>query len=256
MRPIQNKVEVLGVHGIPLVKHGDDIVEMLCDALDAHGIKLQDGDILVVAQSIVSKAEGATVRLKDVEPSPRARIISEEIDKDPAVVEVILREADCVVRLRGGRLITRTRHGWVCANSAVDVSNVSGGDVAATLPRNPDASARRIREKVHTLTGRRVAVVISDTFGRPFRHGQVNVAIGVAGIKPIYDRRGEKDLYGYELQAKEIAVADELASTAELVMGEAAEGVPVAVIRGYRYGSVEDARISDLQRPLEQELFL
>jgi coenzyme F420-0:L-glutamate ligase/coenzyme F420-1:gamma-L-glutamate ligase len=250
------KIEVFGVKGIPMVKPGDNIARLLVKALKTSGVKLENGDIIVVSQVIVSKAEGRMVKLKDVKPGLKARVMAEKLGKEAEVVELILREALEVLRFRNGHLITRTRHGYVCANSGVDLSNVSGGDAATLLPSDPDLSARKIRSEIYRLTGKRVAVIISDTFGRPFRLGQINVALGVSGMKPIHDRRGEKDLFGRELQVKEIAVADELASAAELVMGEADEGIPIAVIRGYKYEASRRPGGKQLIRPRDKDLFL
>jgi len=185
------KLEVIGVQGIPLVRRGDSIARLLVEALKRMGENLQDGDVVVVSQVIVSKAEGRMVKLKNVKPGLKARIMAEKLGKEAEVVELILREALEVLRFRNGHLITRTRHGYVCANSGVDLSNVSGGDTAALLPSDPDLSAKKIKNEIYRLTGKRVAVVVSDTFGRPFRLGQVNVALGVSGMKPIHDRRGK-----------------------------------------------------------------
>jgi len=250
------RLEVIGVQGIPLIKRGDNIARLLVEALKRMGENLRDGDVVVVSQVIVSKAEGRVVKLKDVKPSLRARVMAERLGREAEVVELILREAEEVLRFRDGHLITRTRQGYVCANSAVDLSNVSGGDAASLLPLDPDLSAEKIRKEIRKLTGRKVAVIISDTFGRPFRLGQVNVALGVSGMEPIHDRRGEKDLYGRKLQVKEIAVADELASAAELVMGEADEGIPIAIIRGYKYKRSRKPGGRRLIRPREKDLFL
>jgi coenzyme F420-0:L-glutamate ligase/coenzyme F420-1:gamma-L-glutamate ligase len=171
-------------------------------------------------------------------------------------VEVILRESKGIVRMGNGKLITETKHGIVCANSGVDKSNVPGKRRVALLPKDPDMSARKIREEIRRITGKDVSVIISDTHGRPLREGEINIAIGVAGIKPIRDRRGEKDLFGYTLKVKRTAIADELASAAELVMGQADEGVPVAIIRGYEYPKSEGAKVAELLRPREKDLFM
>jgi coenzyme F420-0:L-glutamate ligase/coenzyme F420-1:gamma-L-glutamate ligase len=256
MRNKLPKIEIIGVKNIPLIKPGDDLAELIVKALEKMGIKIKDGDILVISQVIVSKAEGRIVKLRSIKPSLKAKNISEKIGKEAEVVELILRETSEILRFRNGHLITRTKHGYVCANSGVDLSNVSGGDAAALLPLNPDRSASRIRRKIKKLTGKNVAVIVSDTFGRPFRLGQINVALGVSGMKPIHDRRGEKDLFGRILQVKEIAVADELASAAELIMGEASEGIPVALIRGYKYEADLKAGGKRLLRPPSKDLFI
>jgi coenzyme F420-0:L-glutamate ligase/coenzyme F420-1:gamma-L-glutamate ligase len=249
-------VQIIGVKGIPMVKAGDNVAELICRAAELQGTPIQDGDIIVVSHVVVSKAEGRIVNLDEVTPSAFARNIAELYGKDPALVEVVLREAKSIRRMANGKIITETRHGFVCANSGVDKSNVPGERRVALLPENPDASAERIRLEIKRLTGCDVAVIISDTHGRPFREGEVNVAIGVSGMKPIRDRRGEKDLFGYVLRVKRTAVADELASAAELVMGQADEGIPAAIIRGYKFIRSEDARATELVRPREDDLFI
>jgi coenzyme F420-0:L-glutamate ligase/coenzyme F420-1:gamma-L-glutamate ligase len=249
-------VQIIGVKGIPVVKAGDNVAELICRAAELQGTPIQDGDIIVVTHVVVSKAEGRVVNLDEVTPSAFARNIAELYGKDPALVEVVLREAKSIRRMANGKIITETRHGFVCANSGVDKSNVPGERRVALLPENPDASAERIRLEIKRLTGCNVAVIISDTHGRPFREGEVNVAIGVSGMKPIRDRRGEKDLFGYVLRVKRTAVADELASAAELVIGQADEGIPAAIIRGYKFIRSEDARATELVRPREDDLFI
>ena len=252
----QGKIEIIPVLGMPIVKQGDNIAKLIYQAVRKSNLTLYESDILVVAETVIAKSEGSTVALATVKPGTLARIIAERTGKDPRIAEIILRETKEIVRLSGSHIITETKHGWICANSGVDVSNVSGGSVVATLPEDADASARQIREGLKELAGKVIGVIISDTFGRPFRMGQSNVAVGIAGLKPILDRRGDKDLFGYVLRIKEIAVADEIAAAAELVMGEAAEGIPVAIVRGYIYKSSEEALIRDLIRPHETDLFL
>ena len=254
---MSSKVLIVGVKGIPLIKPNDDLAKIICEAVDKQGLSLEDGDIVVVSQTIVSKAEGSIVRLSEVRPTVKAKILAEATKKEPEVVEVILRESKNIVRLRHSHLITQTKHGFICANAGVDVSNVSGGDCVATLPKNPDESARKLRKRIKELTGKDVAVIISDTSGRPLRMGQINIAIGVSGMNPLLDRKGEKDLFGYELRVKEIAIADELASAAELVIGEADEGIPVAIIKGYKkYVKDEKAGAYMLNRPIKYDLFV
>jgi coenzyme F420-0:L-glutamate ligase/coenzyme F420-1:gamma-L-glutamate ligase len=200
--------------------------------------------------------EGKIVNLDAIEPSEFAKSLGQRLDKDPALVEVVLRESKSIVRMGNGNIITETRHGFVCANAGVDRSNVPGERNAVLLPVNPDRSAQRIREKIRKITGRDVAIIVSDTNGRPLRDGQINVAIGVAGIEPIRSRIGEKDLFGYVLRVKRIAIADELASAAELVIGQADEGVPVAIVRGYEYPKSEKARAKKLIMPKKKDLFI
>ncbi len=229
---------------------------MICEAAERQGTPMQEDDIVVVTQKVVSKVEGRVVRLKDVKPSDFAISLSKRVKKEPSLVELILREAKNIVRMGDGHLITETRHGWVCANSAIDKSNVSGGDSVALLPANPDRSARRLRQRVRELTGKRVAVIISDTFGRPLRMGHVDVAIGVAGINPILDLRGGRDIFGYVMRVKQAAIADELASAAELVIGNVGEMIPAAIVRGYRYPVDESAKARALIRPRSEDLFI
>lgn len=205
---------------------------------------------------IVSRAEGSIIDLDTITPSEFARKLAEKANKDPAIIEVVLREAETIVRMREGSLITRTKHGFICANSGVDQSNVPGERIVALLPKDPDSSAREIRNQIKLKTGKRVAVIVSDTHGRPLRDGEINVAIGVAGLNALRDRRGEQDLFGYTLRTKRTAIADELASAAELVMGQGDEAVPVALIRGYPFNVAEDATARDIVRPVERELFL
>ena len=249
-------VQIIGVKGIPIVEAGDNIAEFICKAAERQGTPIQDGDIIVVTHVVVSRAEGRVVNLDEVTPSAFARNIAELYGKDPALVEVVLREAKSIRRMAKGKIITETRHGFVCANSGVDKSNVPGERCVALLPEDPDASAEKIKLEIKRLTGCDVAVIICDTHGRPFREGEVNVAIGISGMKPIRDRRGEKDLFGYVLRIKRTAIADELASAAELVMGQADEGIPAAIIRGYKFVKSEDARATELVRPVEEDLFV
>ena len=249
-------VQIIGVRGLPIIKAGDNLAELICQAAEKQGTPIQDGDVIVVSHIIVSRAEGRVVDLNRVEPSPFAVQLARELNKDPRLVEVILRESRGIIRMGDGKLITKTKHGFICANSGVDKSNVLGQNNVALLPKNPDDSAQKIREEIKRITGRDVAVIISDTHGRPLREGEINIAIGVAGIKPIRDRRGEKDLFGYTLRVKRTAIADELASAAELVMGQANEGIPAAIIRGYRYPRSEEARATELIRPREKDLFI
>ena len=251
-----DSVQVLGVGGLPIVKVGDRLGELISDAARRQGTPVQGGDVVVVTHVVVSVAEGRVVNLDEVVPSGFARNFAERFGKDPALVEVVLRESRAVRRMFDGVLIAETRQGFVCANAGVDKSNVAGERIVALLPADADASAMRIREEIRKAAGCDVAVVVSDTHGRPLRMGEINVAIGVAGLKPIRDRRGEKDLFGYELRVKQTAVADELASAAELVIGQADEGVPVAIIRGYRYPRSEEAKATELVRPREKDLFL
>ncbi len=237
---------ILPLEGLPEVGPGADLAELVTQSR-----ALEDGDVVVLAQKIVSKAEGRVVRLDDVDPSTRALELAGP-DGDARHVEVILREAVRIVRTRGPLVIAQTRHGFVCASAGVDASNAPERGTLVLLPVDPDASARRIRGRIGELTGRSVAVVVSDSFGRPWRQGTTDVAIGVAGLAPLLDLRGTKDATGYELRSTQIAVADELAGAAELVMGKAA-GVPGAVIRGY--GAAGDGSARELVMPEDRDLF-
>jgi coenzyme F420-0:L-glutamate ligase/coenzyme F420-1:gamma-L-glutamate ligase len=248
-------VEIIVVNNLPLITKGDNLAELICNAAKKQNTPIRERDVIVITHVAVSKAEGNVVNLDEVSPSERAKEIAQQTDKEPALVEVILRETKEIVRMRPNSLITETKSGIVCANAGVDRSNVEGERNIVLLPENTDDSAQKIRQEIKRLTGCDVAVIVSDTHGRPFRMGEMNVAIGVAGIKPIRDRRGEKDLFGYVLRIKQTAIADELASAAELVIGQANEGIPVAIIRGYKYQATENASATELTRPKEKDLF-
>jgi coenzyme F420-0:L-glutamate ligase/coenzyme F420-1:gamma-L-glutamate ligase len=250
-----NEVEVIAVENLPMIKEGDNIGQLICKATEKQGTPIQGNDIIVVTHVAVSKAEGNVVNLDEITPSAQALEIAKKVFKDPAMVEVILRETKEIVRMGPNSLITETKQGIVSANAGVDRSNVKGDRNVALLPVNPDVSAQNIRQEIRKLTGNTVAVIVSDTHGRPLRMGEINVAIGIAGIKPIRDRRGEKDLFGYVLRIKQTCIADELASAAELVIGQANEGIPVAIIRGYNYQGAEDCSAKELTRPKEKDMF-
>ena len=220
-------IQLLPVHGLPEIRPADDLA-----ALIAELATLEDDDVVVVAQKVVSKAEGRIVRIDDFEPSEKARQLAGD-ERDPRELEVILREAKRIVRERGPLVIAETRHGFVCASAGVDHSNTPEHGTHVLLPLDPDASARGLRERLRELTGRTVGVVVADSFGRPFRHGTTDVAIGVAGFEPILDLRGTTDRIGYELRASRVAIADEVAGAADLARGKA-DGVPVVIVRGLR----------------------
>jgi len=248
-------VEIVAVENLPLITNGDNLAELICNAAEKQNTPIQEKDVIVITHVAVSKAEGNVVNLDDVSPSERATEIAQQTGKEPALVEAVLRETKEIVRLGPNSIITETKNGIVCANAGVDRSNIEGERNVVLLPKDADASAQKIRREIKRLTGCDVAVIVSDTHGRPFRMGEINVAIGVAGIKPIRDRRGEKDLFGYVLRIKQTSVADELASAAELVIGQANEGIPVAIIRGYNYQAMENASAAELTRPKEKDLF-
>jgi len=227
------RLELIALDGIGEIRPGDDLPAIIAEAARATAVTLGDDDVVVVTQKIVSKAEGRLVDLATVEPSDFARDWAERWDRDARQVEVVLRESASIVRMGpGGLIISRTRHGLVCANAGVDVSNVGAGEVAALLPEDPDASARGIRDGLRPRTGANSAVIISDSFGRPWRNGIVNVAIGSAGIESLLDLRGEPDVAGRPMRATIIAVADQLASAADLAGGKVDQR-PVVVVRGY-----------------------
>ena len=238
-------VSITPVEGLPEIREGDDLA-----ALIAERATLEDGDVLVIAQKVVSKAEGRVVRLAEVEPSEEATSIA--VGVDPRQIEVILREAARIVRVRPPLVIAETRHGLVCASAGVDASNAPEADSVVLLPEDPDASAARLRDRLRELTGAEIGVIVSDSFGRPWRQGTTDVAIGAAGIRPLVDLQGSRDATGYELHATVIAVADELAGAAELVMGKTA-GVPAAVIRGVNARG--EGRARELVMPAERDLF-
>jgi coenzyme F420-0:L-glutamate ligase/coenzyme F420-1:gamma-L-glutamate ligase len=247
------ELRVFGLNGIPEIQPGDDLVEIISAALDASDLKLEDGDVLVVTQKIVSKAEDRLVDLATIEPSPFAISYAEQWGKTPALVEVVLRESRRIVRTGHGVMICETRHGFVCANAGVDASNVPGDHTVCLLPVDPDASARALREGLRARTGVAAAVIISDSFGRPWRRGITNVAIGVAGMEVFADYRGQTDPWGHDLRVTIMAVPDELAATAELVHGKM-DGRPVALIRGYPYVR-GDGSAADLVLEPEKDLF-
>ena len=226
------------VHPLPrlgIIKEGDDVGLQICQACHETKFDLYEGDVLVVAQTIISRAEGHIVVLSSVVPSRRARRLAAKLGKPANLVEVIMQASKRVLRAEKGHLITETPHGFVCANAGVDSSNVPEPDSVTLLPENPDVSAQRIRQTIKEQLNVNVGIIISDTHGRPFREGAINVALGVAGLLPMKVYIGLTDLFGYELRSTKVAIADELASAAELVMGEAAEGNAVVVIRGYQY---------------------
>jgi len=247
------RLELFGLEGIGEVNAGDSIGALICVACAQQGIELVDDDVLVVAQKIISKAEGRLVRLDGVKPSERARQLGRDLDKEAKLGEVILGESRKVIRSGGRALIVETHHGFVCANAGVDQSNVGLRQVAL-LPQDADRSAREIRREIQTRARKTVGVIISDSFGRAWRLGTADVAVGVAGMKPIKDERGLKDRHGYELKAAVAAVADEIASAAELVMGKR-DGVPVVIVRGYHLEKKEDGSVQELLRPEAEDLF-
>jgi coenzyme F420-0:L-glutamate ligase/coenzyme F420-1:gamma-L-glutamate ligase len=240
-----------------MFNQGDDLPALIADGIVAAGLGLQDDDVLVIAQKVVSKVEGRVVKLTSVEPSATARAAGEKAGKDPALVHLIESESTEIMRVAPNVVIARHRTGQVLANAGIDASNITheDGEQALLWPIEPDTSATRLRTALETRFGVRLAVVISDSLGRAWRMGTTGTAIGVSGMKPIRDRRGETDLFGRTLISTVIGVADEIAAAASLVLGEAAEGIPVAIVRGARYDRDEAAGLGEMVRPIEEDLF-
>jgi coenzyme F420-0:L-glutamate ligase/coenzyme F420-1:gamma-L-glutamate ligase len=246
---LTGELRVIPLRGIPELEEGDDLAALLVESA-MHGPGFDQGDVLVVAQKAVSKAEGRVVHLADVEPSERARELAG--DSDPRRVEVILGEAREVLRARPPLVIAETRHGFVCASAGVDASNAKGPDTLILLPLDPDTSAALLRSRIHDLAGAEIGVIVSDSFGRAWRLGTTDVALGIAGIAALTDLDGQRDSLGYELHATQIAVADEIAGAAQLVMGKL-DAIPAAIVRGLELGG--DGLGSDLVMPRERDLF-
>lgn len=247
--------QTIALPDVPLVQSGDDLSQLILNALERADLTLNSGDIIVIASKIVSKAEGRVVALRDITPDEQALQIAQEVDKDPRIVELVLRESTGISRKRRGVLITEHRLGFVSANSGLDASNVDDTNQRVLLlPLDPDATAREICQRLQASTGQEIAIVITDTHGRPFRLGNVGVAIGVAGMQALWDRRGERDLFGREMLATLLGYADLVAAAAHLVMGEGAEGFPVVLIRGLNFPRGE-GKASDLNRPKEMDLY-
>ena len=247
------KVSIIPVLNLPLIQRGDDLVTLITNCLQASGEQLQDNDILVLSQKIVSKSEGNMVDLNEVTPSKEALELAREVGKDPRVVHLILKESKRIVRKSYGVLITEHRKGWICANAGVDFSNVPG-DWVTLLPEDPDRTAENIRHRIQEYLKVEIAVLITDSQGRPFRNGIVGVALGCAGMPGLVSRIGEEDLYRYKLQQKQVALADEVASSALMVMGEANEGVPAVIVRGLELPR-KSGNGKELIRPEEKDLF-
>jgi len=255
-----NNLTLTPLPNIPIIRQGDDLADIILNALPPANITLQDDDILVIAQKIVSKAEGRAVHLGTVTASARARELARAVEKDPRIVELILQESSAILRTRPGTVIVEHRLGFVCANAGVDHSNVAAplaqeaGEWVLLLPADPDRSADLIRTAIASRTGMRIGVVIIDSHGRAWRNGTVGVAIGISGAPGLIDLRGEKDLFGYTLRITTVGAADELAAAASLVMGQAAEGTPVVHVRGFPY-PLREGSVKELLRAREQDLF-
>ncbi len=249
------EIKIIGIPKLPLIREGENLAELIIKACNEEGLKIEEGDILVVAETIVSKAEGNIINLKEIKPSPKAKRLAEKTGKDPRLVEAIIKESEEIIRVGHDFIVSETKHGFICANAGVDESNVEE-NMATPLPDDPDATAANIRNLIKKRTGTEIAVIISDTQGRPFREGAIGVAVGVAGINPLWDRRGETDLYGKILKTTKIAVADEIAAAASMVMGQANEGIPAVIVKGYNYDHLRGEGTSkDLLRPKELDVF-
>ncbi|MGD2027475.1 MAG: coenzyme F420-0:L-glutamate ligase [Anaerolineales bacterium] len=250
-----NQLVLTALPGIPMIQEGNDLVEILLQSLEEAGISLQDGDILVLAQKIVSKAEGRWVNLAQVVPGKEAAALAVETEKDPRLVEMILQESQQVIRKRPGLVISEHRLGFISANAGIDHSNVRGSDDwVLLLPENPDASARDIRQRIEQASGAHIGVLIIDSHGRPWRHGTVGITIGLSGVPGLVDRRGETDLMGYVMRATIVGAADELAAGASLQMGQVAEGTPAVHVRGFPY-ALRDSNLGEILREKELDLF-
>ena len=246
------RLQLLAIPGLPEIQRGADLADLIVNASQKAGLGFRDCDIVVVAQKIISKAEGSVVSLVSVKPSEKAEALAAKLKKDARAIELVLQESRRILRSERV-LITETKHGFVCANAGIDHSNVPGEEMVALLPRDPDASAERLAKELSKRTGKRIAVIVSDTFGRPWRMGLTNVAIGASGLPVLVDLRGTKDRQGKPLSATVLAVADDLASAAGLLMGKS-EGIPVVIVRGYRYKPTMQ-KAADIIRPASEDLF-
>jgi coenzyme F420-0:L-glutamate ligase/coenzyme F420-1:gamma-L-glutamate ligase len=250
-----SQLTLTALPGIPMVQPGDDLIKYILQSFKKEKIILQNGDVLVLAQKIVSKAEDRRVNLAEVVPGPEAEQLAAETEKDPRLVELILRESRGVSRQRPGLIIVEHQLGFICANAGIDHSNVAGTDEwVLLLPENPDRSAEQIRAGLEQASGARLGVLIIDSHGRAWRNGTVGVTIGLSGLPGVVDKRGEIDLFGYELRVTEVGAADELAAAASLLMGQVAEGTPVVHVRGFPY-SLREASLAELLRDPERDLY-
>ena len=245
--------------GIPLIREGDDLVDIIVKALQTSNLALEDNDIIVLAQKIVSKAEGRMINLRSIEPSERAGQIAIQTEKDPRLVELILQESNEVLRIRPGTIIVEHKLGFICANAGIDHSNVAGAgrkaeEVVLLLPKDPDQSAKELRKKLEAISGNHIGVMIIDSHGRAWRIGTVGMSIGLSGIPGVVDERGWSDLFGYQLKITIVGIADELAAASSLMMGQAAEGTPIIHVRGFPY-SLRDGSLKEIIRPKDKDLF-
>jgi len=253
---MERSISIHALATIPLVKNGDSLADMIVQAAEREDVPIESGDVIVVSQKIVSKAEGRVEKLSQVKVSSKARRVARITQKDARLVELIIRASRRIIKADRQVLIVETKQGQVCLSAGIDKSNVEGSDSYALLPENPDNSATKLRRRIEKLTGERIAVVISDTYSRPSRRGQVDFAIGFSGIAPIMDYRGKSDLFGYRLRFKYVAVVDELASAAELVKGQGVERLPVVIIKGVRgIRLTEGYSFKDLKIPQREDIF-
>jgi coenzyme F420-0:L-glutamate ligase/coenzyme F420-1:gamma-L-glutamate ligase len=252
-----SRLKIIGLRGVPMVQPGDDLAALTIAACEKTGIALEDGDVIVVAQKIVSKSEGRFVEVANVTPSERAVALAAEAEKDPRFVEIVLSESRRIVRHRPNLIVAEHRLGFVMANAGIDHSNVGpddGKERVLLLPLDPDASALSLQQQLMQRTGKRIAIIVSDSFGRPWRRGTVGIALGAAGLPSVIDWRGQPDLFGRKLEVTETGFADEIAAAASLVQGQAAEATPIIVVRGLSWNA-PDAPASAIVRPPEHDLF-
>lgn len=249
------RIEIIGIPYDREVKPGDNIAKIIVNSSKKAGVEIMDRDIIIVSHKIVSKSEGRVIKLSEISPSGEAYKIAEITDKDPRLVELIIREAVEILKVEAGHIITLTKQGIVCANSGIDQSNTGGEDRVILLPENPDLSARKIRMEIKKLTGRNVGIIISDTYGRPFRLGMINLAIGFSGINPYRSYIGKPDRDGYIMRVTQVVIVDELASAAELVIGQGAESIPFAIARNVEYSYCEKCKYRDIYMEKDMWLF-
>ena len=248
-------VTIIGLENFPLVKAGDNLARIIVETAAKNNVEIEDKDIIVISQKVVSKAEGRVVKFEEINPSEEAEKLAEKVQRDPKLIELVLKETRRIIKASPEILIVEDKRGLICINAGVDKSNVPR-DAYSLLPQDPDESARRIKKEIEKLAGKEIAVIIVDTFSRPFRRGQVEFAIGIAGIKPFKDYRGQRDLYGNLLKVKNVAIVDEIACAAELVMGQAKEAIPVAIIKNLeRAEAGEDSSIRELAISRQEDLF-
>ena len=248
-----NRLEIIGIDGLPEIKEGDDLTRLFFDAVESNAVKLEDGDAVVFTSKVIAKSEGRVVALSDVKPSSEAERIAKEMDKDPRIVQLVLDEAKEIVRAEKNNIIVETKHGFVCANAGVDESNVEEGR-AVLLPEYPQKSAQQLKKGIEERSGKAISVLISDSFGRAFRDGVTGICVGVSGIPALIDRRGEEDRFGKIARITKEAIADEICAAANIVMGEFKEGVPIAIVRGLKLER-RDGEIQELLFNREDDLF-